>query len=395
MSSNKAQSEDKNKQEKEIPTGWTKQWSRSQKRNFYFHENTKTSIWHFPNDDEARDPIKAKEIADGKIKQEQLEQQKRKGGSSAHHVSSSSGSNKRVSSHAASASLSSSSSSGSNKKQHLSSDNDNMADKTNVAIIVPFRDIHAEQNRSKHLLRFIPHMKQFLLKQQKLKIISDFHIYIIEQSADNRKFNRGKLLNIGYDYSKKMNANHDVFIFHDVDLLPGDDLGHWYSRFPKAPIHIARVWNRYSNNPKYFGGIVSFSASDMRRINGYPNNFWGWGGEDDEMQKRCERLRIKWDYPLKGTIEDLEKMTISQKIGFLRQHKAWKCQEKWEVLKEHETTWKTNGLSDLSYSLIKKEYLDKDKKSTKITVDVKLNGTLSSHWSNEKVALDYTASWSK
>ena len=37
---------------------------------------------------------------------------------------------------------------------------------------------------------------------------------------------------------------------------------------------------------RYFGGIVSFSASDMRRINGFPNTFWGWGGEDDEMQKR-------------------------------------------------------------------------------------------------------------
>jgi len=35
----------KPEKEKELPTGWTKQWSRSQKRYFYFHENTKTSIW--------------------------------------------------------------------------------------------------------------------------------------------------------------------------------------------------------------------------------------------------------------------------------------------------------------------------------------------------------------
>ena len=31
------------------------------------------------------------------------------------------------------------------------------------------------------------------------------------------------------------------------------------------------VFIQYSNNAKYFGGIVSFSASDMKRINGYPN----------------------------------------------------------------------------------------------------------------------------
>jgi predicted glycosyltransferase involved in capsule biosynthesis len=83
-----------------------------------------------------------------------------------------------------------------------------------------------------------------------------------------------------------------VFIFHDVDLLPQENLGVWYAKFPKAPIHIARVWDRYSNNPKYFGGVVSFSSSDYKRINGYPNTFWGWGGEDDEMQKRLERLGI-------------------------------------------------------------------------------------------------------
>jgi N-terminal domain of galactosyltransferase len=28
------------------------------------------------------------------------------------------------------------------------------------------------------------------------------------------------------------------------------------------------VWDRYSNNPKYFGGVVSFSSSDYKRING-------------------------------------------------------------------------------------------------------------------------------
>ena len=150
---------------------------------------------------------------------------------------------------------------------------------------------------------FIPHMHTFLTKLISNGSISDYHIYIIEQSDDQRKFNRGKLLNIGFDLARKNKCRrgtpHDVFIFHDVDLLPGDDLGPYYAQFPKAPIHIARVWDRYSNNPKYFGGIVSFSGSDMKRINGYPNTFWGWGGEDDEMQNRCERLRIRWDSPRK------------------------------------------------------------------------------------------------
>jgi hypothetical protein len=154
-----------------------------------------------------------------------------------------------------------------------------VADTTSVAIIVPFRDLHVEQKRAAHLGQFVPHMIRFLGKLKKEHQIADFHIYIVEQSDDQRKFNRGKLLNIGFDIARKrkgMKHPHDVFIFHDVDLLPQDDLGLAYAQFPKVPYHIARVWDRYSNNPKYFGGVVSFSSSDFKRINGYPNTFWGW-----------------------------------------------------------------------------------------------------------------------
>jgi hypothetical protein len=147
-------------------------------------------------------------------------------------------------------------------------------------------------------------------------------------------------LNIGFDLACKQQQQqqnsktttprrpHDLFIFHDVDLLPADDLGPWYAKFPKRPIHIARVWKRYSNNPKYFGGIVSFSKTDYRKINGYPNTFWGWGGEDDEMHNRLERLGLTFDAPDKGTIRDLEEMNLTEKLDFLRKNEEWKCMVK-------------------------------------------------------------------
>ena len=149
-------------------------------------------------------------------------------------------------------------------------------------------------------------------------------------------------------------------------------------------------WDRYSNNEKYFGGIVSFSEDDMKRINGYPNTFWGWGGEDDEMQKRLETVNIKWVAPDNGTIVDLEDMDITTKMNFLRENKEWKCMVKWEALDEHAKTWKTNGLADLSYDIMKIARLDKDdvgeSKVTKLTTDVKLNGN---HWANIKCGVDY------
>jgi len=36
---------------------------------------------------------------------------------------------------------------------------------------------------------------------------------------------------------------------------------------------------------------VAFSSDDFKRINGFPNNFWGWGGEDDEMRNRIDEVR--------------------------------------------------------------------------------------------------------
>lgn len=138
---------------------------------------------------------------------------------------------------------------------------------------------------------------------------------------------------------------------------------------------------------RYFGGVVSFSASDYRRINGYPNTFWGWGGEDDEMHKRLERLGIRFDSPPYGTLVDLEGMNLTEKLDFLRTNRSWKCMVKWEVLNEHEATWKQNGLADLKYSLLSSSPLFDQPKATKFTVDVKLNGD---HWSNEKCGLDYT-----
>jgi hypothetical protein len=233
-------------------------------------------------------------------------------------------------------------------------------------------------------------MHKFLTKLKNNRKVSDFHIYIIEQSDDQRKFNRGKLLNIGFDVARKSRRQHDVFIFHDVDLLPQDDLALWYAKFPSTPVHIARVWNRYSNNPKYFGGVVSFSSSDYKRINGYPNTFWGWGGEDDEMLKRLEKLGIQFTSPDQGTLVDLEEMTLNEKLDFLRANREWKCMVKWEALDEHNATWKINGLNDLKYAILATKSLAEmgSDQATKVTADIKLNGN---HWSNEKSGVNYTS----
>jgi hypothetical protein len=260
-----------------LPKGWIRTFSNSQKRYYYSHSETKHTQWHFPTASEANDPWMAKRRAETNHSSNT--------NTSSNTSNSRNGAQQQQQRQA--------------KKPRLEAPIEttttsflDVADTTSVAIIVPFRDLHSEQKRSEHLSKFVPHMIDFLGNlQHKEKTISDFHIYIVEQSDDKRKFNRGKLLNIGFDLARKNkrgnnnnNANtntntnnkHDVFVFHDVDLLPSTQLSEAYARFPTVPHHIARCWDRYSNNPKYFGGIVSFSSSDYKRINGYPNTFWGW-----------------------------------------------------------------------------------------------------------------------
>jgi hypothetical protein len=208
-----------------------------------------------------------------------------------------------------------------------------------IGIIVPFRDLEEGKPRTKQLNKLVDYMKSYLAGY-------NYKIYVIEQSDDKRKFNRGQLLNIGFVIAS--NDGIDNFIFHDVDLLPSPELKEYYINTPTdKPVHIAAVWDRYGSNPSYFGGIVSFNKQMFKKINGFPNNFWGWGGEDDELLKRTKKFYdiIK---PTRGTIQDLENLNINQKLEYLKENEL-KFMKKREALDEHEKTWKTNGLNEITY----------------------------------------------
>jgi hypothetical protein len=215
-----------------------------------------------------------------------------------------------------------------------------------TAIIIPFRESDkSKKTRTKQLDRIVKYLGNYLRDV-------DYMIYVVEQTDDKRKFNRGALLNIGFIAAEEDGC--DVFVFHDVDLLPSEELKEYYINPPtSSPVHIAAVWDRYNENPKYFGGIVAFNKDSFKRINGYPDNFWGWGGEDDELYNRVRKF-----YTIKkvnkGRITDLEDMGLQEKLDFLRENEL-KFMQKKEALAEHEKTWKTNGLNSLDYETLSTE----------------------------------------
>ena len=42
-----------------------------------------------------------------------------------------------------------------------------------------------------------------------------------------------------------------------------------------------------------FGGVVALTKKHFTRVNGFSNQFWGWGGEDDDMNSRIKKRRLK------------------------------------------------------------------------------------------------------
>lgn len=255
---------------------WVKAWSKTYKAFYWHNSHTNEKIWHHPGELESKSKTKNDVILP--IDSQQQQQLADKSDAFRMNTASDRPADDE------------------HMKKRLRTSSDSVPmdiirsdpTLTKVAIIVPFRDLHAEQKRAAHLRQFIEYMPQFFTHDETMSRRYNFtyRIYIIEQSNDKRRFNRGKLLNIGFKLAVEDHCN--IFIFHDVDLLPSYDLLEQYITIPedKHPIHIARLWNRYNSNPKYFGGIVSFTQKMFREIDGFPNNYWGWGGEDDDLYKR-------------------------------------------------------------------------------------------------------------
>lgn len=143
-----------------------------------------------------------------------------------------------------------------------------------VAIIVPYR------SRRRNLLLFLQHIHPFLKKQQ-----IKYRIFVVEQD-EHLTFNKGMLMNIGFEEAVKMH-NFQCVIFHDVDLLPEDDRNLYVC--PDHPKHMSVAINIYEYKlryPELFGGVTAYSIEHFIKLNGYSNCFWGWGGEDDDMYYR-------------------------------------------------------------------------------------------------------------
>ena len=66
------------------------------------------------------------------------------------------------------------------------------------------------------------------------------------------------------------------------------DSGHEVSEWKSIVCSFMSWLSVFSSLPyqRLFGGAGSFTREHFELINGFSNEFWGWGGEDDDLYKR-------------------------------------------------------------------------------------------------------------
>jgi len=167
--------------------------------------------------------------------------------------------------------------------------------KYKLGVCVPYR------NREEHLKEFIPVISKFLESKD-----IDFKIYFAHQ-IDDKLFNRGAMKNIAAKHAFEDGC--DYIVWHDIDMVPEDDTCDY--SFPNDnPQHIAVRISQSDYQLKYeeyFGGAVVFSKEQVERTNGYSNEYWDWGMEDDDLFWRC----VKEGYANKTKLDYNEEQIVA------------------------------------------------------------------------------------
>jgi len=143
-----------------------------------------------------------------------------------------------------------------------------------LGICIPYR------NRKNHLEQLIPKLSEHLNKQ------GIDHKFYVGHQVDDKLFNRGAMKNIAAHYAFEDGC--DYIAWHDVDMIPHEESDYSYPE--ETPIHIATKLSKYEYGlgyDQYFGGVVLFNKEQVEKTNGYSNDYWDWGQEDDDLFWRC------------------------------------------------------------------------------------------------------------
>nr|XP_018668614.2 uncharacterized protein LOC100179116 isoform X1 [Ciona intestinalis] len=235
-----------------------------------------------------------------------------------------------------------------------------------VAIVIPYK------NRYEHMLTLLHHLHPILQRQ---KIM--YCVFLAEQ-FDDGSFNKARVMNAAFiEITKSWNQHRDhknrpfdCFVFHDVDMLLENDFNLYVCDI--MPRHLSPAIDKFNYTTGYgtkYGGVTAIRREHYIQVNGHSNRFWGWGGEDNDMEERIARqnLTIKSAYPSIGKYKMIQHdhpwwfnpmsgVGSSYRKDFLSSAKA------------RDGTQDKSGLSNMKYSLI---HVERNRLWNKLILDIR------------------------
>ena len=232
-----------------------------------------------------------------------------------------------------------------NNNENKTNNNENKTNNNKLydnIIIIPYRD--RKEQLDYFIKESVPLIQQYLPNSK---------VVIIEQT-EGKLFNRGAVLNIGFkEYLNKTN----YFITNDVDIYPTKKC-------------ILEYYNKYANNSTILGiytpmdtlgSIIKLDSDIIQKINGFPNDIWGWGMEDVALKERADYYNIKIQTLLSniGNFEEhpeyfLRKNNINDRNNTNEQKAYYVYQYIYNKLNHQEKNQliMSSGLNNINYKVI-------------------------------------------
>lgn len=215
----------------------------------------------------------------------------------------------------------------------------------NNIIAIPFR------NRDAHLDYFIKNTVPLIEEY-----LPNSRVVVIEQNQ-GKLFNRGVLLNVAFkEYKNKTN----YFFTHDVDLNPTKKC---IQEHYMKDVSDNDVLGIYTSQCNTLGGIIKIRDSVIHKINGFPNDIWGWGTEDKALQNRAQYYKINKitnltnkeqhpEYLLRFyDVKDQEKQNLKQNTHkHYHQFQTLNTEQKLKAIL-------SSGLNNLKYTILERKMI--------------------------------------
>jgi len=213
-------------------------------------------------------------------------------------------------------------------------------------ILIPYR------NREAHLDYFIKNTVP-LFKEH----LPNSKVVIIEQT-EGKLFNRGMLLNVGF---KEYENKTKYFFTHDVDINPTFKC---VNEFYKLGVQDDDVLGIYTSQCNTLGGIIKITNDTIHKINGFPNDIWGWGVEDKALQNRAEFFNINKITLLTNKMEHPEYILRFNDTDDREKHNLpYNTQKHYTIFQRLNNEEKnkevlSSGLNNLEYKIVTKKSIN-------------------------------------